>query len=140
MRRLVLPDRHERRLVDDDVRCLQDGVGQQPIVDVVGLLLPFLLVRWGPLEPADRCDRGQQPGELGVLRSVRLHKQGAVLGIQAKGEQRCRHLARALAQELGLVGAGQGVVVDDAVDRLVLPLEPHVVADRAEVVAEMHDP
>ena len=39
----------------------------------------------------------------------------------------------------GIVGARQGVVVDDAVDRLVLPLERDVVADRPEVVAEVDD-
>ena len=38
--RLVLADRHERRLVDDDVGGLQDRVGEQAVVDVVGLVLP----------------------------------------------------------------------------------------------------
>ena len=38
------------------------------------------------------------------------------------------------------MGARQRVVVDDAVDRLVLVLEPDVVADRAQVVAEVDDP
>ena len=37
------------------------------------------------------------------------------------------------------MGARQRVVVDDAVDRLVLVLEPDVVADRAQVVAEVDD-
>ena len=40
----------------------------------------------------------------------------------------------------GVVGARQRVVVDDAVDRLVLVLEHHVVADRAQVVAEVDEP
>ena len=41
--RLVPADRHERRLVDDDVGRLEDRVGQQPVVDVVGLLAVFSL-------------------------------------------------------------------------------------------------
>jgi hypothetical protein len=40
---LVLADRHQRRLVDDDVGRLQDRVGQQAVVDVVGLVLRFSL-------------------------------------------------------------------------------------------------
>ena len=36
---LVLADRHERRLVDDDVGGLQDRVREQAVVDVVGLVL-----------------------------------------------------------------------------------------------------
>ena len=38
------------------------------------------------------------------------------------------------------MGARQRVVVDDAVDRLVLVLEHHVVPDRAQVVAQVDDP
>ena len=43
VRRLVLAHRHERRLVDDDVGGLQHGVGEQPEVDVVGLVARFSL-------------------------------------------------------------------------------------------------
>ena len=136
---LVLADRHERRLVDDDVGGLQDRVRQQPVVDVVGLGLALLLVGRRALQPADRRHRGQQPGELGVLGAMALDEERAVLGIEAEGEQRRGHLAGARAQDVGIVGGGQGVVVDDAVDRLVLVLQAHVVADRAEVVAEVDD-
>ena len=38
------------------------------------------------------------------------------------------------------MGAGERVVVDDAVDRLVLVLQHHVVPDRAQVVAQVDDP
>ncbi len=138
--RLVPPDRHERRLVDDDVGRLEDRVGQQPVVDVVGLELLLLLVGRRPLEPAHRGHRAQQPGQLGVLGPVALDEQRAVLGIEPEGQQRGRHLAGPGAEELRVVGARQRVVVDDAVDRLVLELEPDVVPDRAEVVAEVDDP
>ena len=140
VRRLVLADRHERRLVDDDVGRLQDGVGEQAVVDVVGLLLALLLVGRRPLEPADRGHRGEQPGELGHLGPVTLDEQRAAVGIEAEREQRGGHLAGPRAQDIGVVRARQRVVVDDAVDRLVLGLEPDVVADGAEIVAEMDDP
>ena len=128
---LVLADRHERGLVDDDVGRLQDRVGQQPVIDVVGLVGLLLLVRRGPLQPAHRRDRAQQPGELGVLRPVALDEQRAALRVEAEGQQRGGHLARPRPQEDGVVRARQRVVVDDAVDRLVLALERDVVPDRA---------
>ena len=46
-------------------------------------------------------------------------------------------MSRVRAKQVRLVGARQRVVVDDAVDRLVLVLQPHVVADRAELVPEV---
>ena len=82
----------------------------------------------------------EQPGELGDLRAVALDEQRAALRVEPEREQRRRHLAGARAQDVGVVGARQRVVVDDAVDRLVLVLEPDVVADRAQVVAEVDDP
>ena len=140
VRGLVPADGDERRLVDDDVGRLQDGVGQQAVVDVVGLAALLLLVGRGPLEPADRRDGHQQPRQFGVLGPVALDEQRAALGVEPEGEQRGRHLPGPTAQQRGVVGAGQRVVVDDAVDRLVLVLEAHVVADRAQVVAEVDDP
>ena len=137
VRGLVLADRDERRLVDDDVGRLQHRVREQAVVDVLGLVGLLLLVGRRALEPADRGDRREQPGELGVLRPVRLDEQRAALRVQAEGDERGRHLARALAEHVRVVQARQGVVVDDAVDRLVLRLQAHVVADRAEVVAQV---
>ena len=58
-------------------------------------------------------------------------------GIEAEGQQCRRHLAGLAAESVRIVGARQGVVVDDAVDRLELVLEPDVVADRAEVVPDV---
>ena len=55
VRRLVLADRYPRCLVDDDVRGLQDRVGEQGVVDVVGLLELLLLVGRRAFEPAHRA-------------------------------------------------------------------------------------
>ena len=137
---LVLADRDERRLVDDDVGRLEDRVGEQPVVDVVGLLLLLLLVGRGPLQPAHRGHGRQQPRQLGVLGAMALDEQRAPLRVDAERQQRRRHLARARPQDAAVVRARQGVVVDDAVDRLVLGLQPDVVADGPQVVAEVDDP
>ena len=64
-------------------------------------------------------------------------KTRTAFGIQTQGDERGRHLACPLAEHVGIVEARERVVVDDAVDRLVLVLETDVVADRAEIVAQV---
>ena len=110
------------------------------MIEVVGLLGFLLLVGRCPLEPADRGHGAQQPGKLCVLGAMALDEQRAAVRIQPEGEQRRGHLAGPAAQHVGIVKARQGVVVDDAVDRLELGLERDVVANRAEIVAEVDDP
>ena len=112
----------------------------RPWLTSSGWLALLLLVRRGALEPADRRDRREQPGQLGHLGPVALDEQRAAVRIEAEGQQRGGHLARPRPQQDRVVLARQRVVVDDAVDRLVLGLEADVVADRAQVVAEMDDP
>ena len=84
---LVLAHGHQRRLVDDDVGGLEDRVGEQTVVDVIGLEPLLLLVGRRPLEPADRRDRHQQPGQLGVFRAMALDEQRAAIRIQAQRQQ-----------------------------------------------------
>ena len=110
------------------------------MVDVVGLVRLLLLVRRRALQPAHGRDGAQEPGQFRVLGPVTLDEQRAALRIEAQGQERCGHLERPLAQEHRIVRARERVVVDDAVDRLVFPLQDHVVADGPEIVAEVDDP
>ena len=100
---LVLADRHERRLVDDDVGGLQDRIGEQAVVDVVGLAALLLLVRRRALEPAHRRDRREQPGQLGDLGTMALDEQRAAFRIEAEGQERGGHLARPRPQQVRIV-------------------------------------
>jgi hypothetical protein len=70
---------------------------------------------------------------------VTLDEERAALRVETEREEGGGHVARSLAEEIRIVAAREGVVVDDAVDRIELVLEPDVVPDRAEVVAEMGD-
>ena len=140
MSRLIPPHWDERRLVDHDVGGLENRVREEPVVDVVGLLRLLFLVCRRSLEPAHRRHRAQEPGQLCVLRTVALDEERAPVGIQPEREQSRRHLAGLRPEQLRVMRARERVVVDDAVDRLVLGLERDVVSDRPEVVAEMKDP
>ncbi len=136
VRRLVLADRHPAGLVDHDVGRLQDGVVEQPHA-VLDAVLALLLVGWRAFHPADRHDRVEDPRQLGVLGKVRLTDQRAAVGVEADGEQIKHHLVRQPPHLRTVVDGGHGVVVDNAVDRLVPVLERDVVELRAEVVAQV---
>ncbi len=139
VRRLVLADRHSRCLVDHDVGGLEDRVVEQAHA-VLDALLTLLLVGRRALDPADRHDRVEDPGQLGVLRMVGLADQGAAPRIEAHGKQVEHHLVRQPPQLGTVVHGGQRVVVDDSVDRVELVLHADVVDLRAQVVPQVRGP
>ena len=95
VRHLILADRHEVRVVDDDVGGLQQRIAEEAEVRqiLVGELLDLLLVGRHALEPRDRRDHLQQQVQLGVLGHERLDEERALLRIDAgarSSRRRCR--------------------------------------------------
>src|ERR1700693_475077 len=72
-----------------------------------------------------------------MFRDPRLHEQSAFRRIEARREQRQRHVGRAGAQVSRLVRNGDRVVVDDAEERLILVLQFNPVLDGSEVVSDV---
>ena len=81
-----------------------------------------------------------------MLADVALAEEHAAIGIEPGGEQRRGRVVDPLAQLRGVVGDGDRMQVDDAVDRVLpgpgveLVLPDHVLANRADVVAEVLAP
>ena len=134
---LIFADRHARRAVEQDVGRLQHRIGEEARVDVVGLMLRLVLELRHPAELAERRHRRQHPRQLGVFGHRRLHEQRRAIGIDAAREHVDRHRARARRHLRGLVRLRDRVVVDDAIEAAVLPLQRHPVPDGAQVVAEV---
>ena len=134
---LVLADRHVGGAVRQDVGGLEHRVDVQAGERLLAVLARLVLELGHAVEPAERRDAVEDPGELGVRRHVALHEDGGVLGIQPGGQEPGRDLVGLGAQLRGLLRHGDRVQVDDAVDRLVLALQAHPVAHRAEIVAEV---
>ena len=86
------------------------------------------------LEEPHRGDRHQQPGQLGDLRHVRLHKQRCVVGIEAEGHQIEGRIADESAEPLGLADGRQGMEIGEKKVRLPRRLQLDVLADGAEVI------
>src|ERR1035437_4593597 len=131
---LVFAHGNEVRVVEQDVRRLQDGVIEDPRHHLL-LLRRLLLERNLPLELAERRDRVENPRELGMLGHLRLDEQGRLRRVDPGGEEPHRHFLRAPLQFPRLVGRRNGVVVHDAEERLELVLQLHPVLHRPEVVS-----
>ena len=140
MRQLVGPDRHQSGAVQQNVRRLQQRIAKKAVgveVLVLQVLLQFL-VRWHPLQPAQRTDHRQQEVQLGVLGHLRLDEQRGRARADPGGQPVHRHAHDVLRDFAGtLVVSGQRMPVDDAEEAFVLMLQPDPVLQYAVVVAKV---
>ncbi len=97
----------------------------------------FGLVLRHALQPADRRDAGQHPGELGVLRHRRLHHDRGLLRIDARGQKQRGDLQDLGAQLGRLLINRDGVQIDDAEDALVVVLDLDPVLQRAQIISDV---
>ena len=134
---LVLSDGHLVRAVGEHVGGLQHRVEEQPGADQLALRERLVAELVHPLQAAELGERAQQPAQLGVLLHVALAEEDAALGVEAGGEQQRGEVVQAAPQLGGLVGDGDRVQIDDAEQRLAALLCLDVLADRADVVAEV---
>ena len=80
---LVLADRHLVGLVEQDVRGLQDRVGEQADRGLVLAFLRRLVLELGhPAGLAEPGHAAEDPGQLGVLGHVALHEQRAPVRVE----------------------------------------------------------
>ena len=132
---LVVADGDLLGLVQKDVRCHEDGVGEQAHA-VALLALGLLLEGDHARELAVGSDALEQPVELCVVGDLALDEDRADLGVEARGEVAREQVRRVLTQGVRLDVQGERVQIHDAVVRVaVLLLDP--APQRPEVVAEV---
>ena len=145
MRHLVLANGHQIRLVDQDVRRLQQRISEKSIGaqvlaagrDIADLLL-LLLVARHPFQPSQRRNHRKQQMQFRVLRHPGLHKQRRPIRIEPGTEPIERDIESVLfhVRGVGVIG-GQGVPVGDKEITFILALQTHPVVERAHVVAQV---
>lgn len=133
---LVVADRHQIGLVEQDVARHQHRVGEQAGRHEV-LALALVLELGHPAELAVARDGLQQPGRLGVRLDVALHEHRRALRVEADREQHRREVERRAAQRRRVVRHGDRVEVDDAEERVAALLRLDVLAEASGVVAEV---
>ena len=82
---LILADRHQIALVDQNVRSHQHRIGKKSVVGRK-TLGDLVLVAVRPFEQSDRSDVVQNPGELTHLRHIRLAEQKRLFSIDPASE------------------------------------------------------
>ena len=133
---LVLAHGDEVGVIDQNVGCHQDGVGEQAAVDVIGVFGALILELGHAGQLTELGVAGQHPGQLGVGRHVALDEEDMLLGIDADGQQQGGQLAGAAAQLSGVLADGQRVEVSDHIQAVVVRLQQGPVAHRADIVAQ----
>ena len=117
---------------------MQDGVVEEPDDDALTLAAARLVLELRHASQLAHVGDGvEDPGELGVLRHLRLHDDDRPPRVDAGGEEGVGHVERVAAQLLAVLAHGDGVQVDDAVDAVVRLLHRDPVADGAEQVAQV---
>ena len=123
---LILSHRHQIRLVQQDIRSHQAGVGKQAAVDVVRVLGRLILELGHPAQLTEHGVALQNPAQLRVLVHMALDEQGVLLRIQAAGDVLSQLLQSPPPQIRGILPDGDGMEVCHKVEAVVFlrPLSP----------------
>ena len=135
---LILADGNVVGVVEQDVGCLESGIGEQSGRDEVGLALGRLVLELGHSAEFSVGDGAfHDPTQLGVLGNVALHEDGGDIGVETHGEKGRSQFESALADDPGPVGDRQSVEIDDAVERVAFVLARDPVPQSTQIVPEM---
>ena len=134
---LVLADRHMGGVIEQNVGGHQVRIDVESDARVLAVLAGLLLELGHAIEPADARDAIEDPGELGVARHLALIEDDVRLRIDARGDERGRHLAGVAGELVGVLEHGDGVQIDHAIEAVMLGLKRHELGDGAEIIAEM---
>ena len=137
---LVLSHRHVMRLVDQDIRGLQDGIIEQRCRDeIIGPrllgLCAFILELGHARQLAVGSVTVHDPGQLGMFGHHGLDKE--IFRVDAGRQQVDGQFPAVFPQFGRYEGHGHRVVVDDAVEAMVGFLKVHPIADGPEITSEM---
>ena len=133
---LILTDRHEVGLIDENIRRHQHRVGEQARGDVVRVLGGLVLELRHAAQLAELRVAAEHPRKLRVLGHMALNEHDVLRGVKPAGDVLRELVDRAAAQVGGILAHGDGVHIHDAVQAVVLLLQAHPVLDGAHVGAE----
>ena len=123
---LILPYGHQIRLIQQNVRRHQAGIGKQAAIDVVRVLGGLVLELGHPAQLAEHGIALQHPAQLRVLVHMALDEEGVLLRIQAAGNVLGQLLQGAPPQIRRVLTDGDGVKVCHKVEAVIFlcPLGP----------------
>ena len=133
---LVLPHRHQIRLIQQNIRGHQNRVGEQSRGDVVRVLLGLGLKLGHAAQLTKLGVAAQHPAQLRVLGHMALDEHDVFLGVQAAGDVLGQLVHTAAAQVSRVLPHGDGVHIHDAVQAVIFLLQIHPVANGSHIRAQ----
>ena len=133
---LVLAHGDEVRLIEQDIRRHQAGIGEEPGVDVFGVPGGFVLELGHPGELAEHGVALEDPAQLRVLVDVGLDKQSVLLRVQAAGDIGGQLLQGVPPELRRVLPDGDGVHVGHEIIAVKLPGQLGPVLDGPQIGAQ----
>ena len=134
---LVLAHGDEVRLIQQDVRRHEGGVGEEAAVYIVGVFRALVLELGHAAQLPEHGVAVEDPAELGMLVHMALQEEGVLLRVEAAGDVLGQLRGGAAAQLLRVLPHGQGVQVGHEVKAVELLGQLRPVFHRAQVVAQV---
>jgi hypothetical protein len=138
MLNLVLAHGHIPGLVDKDIGRLEHGVVEKTHVDVASVLSSLLLELGHPFQLSNRRHAVEDPGEFHVFGDMGLNKELAPVRSQPAGQEDRGRLQNPSLEGGRLILDGDGMVVDDTVDAIVLIEQSRPIPDRPDIISDVN--
>ena len=133
---LIDPDGDHIGLIEKDIRRHKRRIGEEPRVYIVGVTGGFFLELRHSRQLSEHSEAVKYPGKLGMSGDMRLHIKSGTVGVKSAGDIERHHLVGAAAEVSRDLSDGYRVLVDDAVEALVVIGKLGEILQRAEVVPE----
>src|SRR5271166_3839314 len=140
VRDLVFSDRNEIGLVHEYVGGLQQRVAQESVGSEILVLYVFalLFITRNAFQPSQRCNHTEEQMQFSMLRHMRLNKQRAALGIEARRKVVDHDFERTLLNIAGVgVIRGERVPISEEKEAIVFVLQLDPIAQGPDIIAEM---
>ena len=131
---LVIADRNDVRIVQENIRRHQNRISQKSRADRFLALTLCLELRHAEQLACVRA-AVQNPAKLRVSRHLRLHEDDGFFRIDADSQIECRDVQNVLLEHLRLLRYGDRVFIYDAVDAFVILLQLHELLERPKIVS-----
>ena len=133
---LVFTNRNLVSLVQQDIGRHQYRVVKQTGVDVFRIARRFIFELGHTAQFAEIGVAVQRPTQLCVLRYVGLNEDGALFRVNTAGQIQRQGVERRFTQRLRVLTNGDGVLVNDAIDAVVVILHVNPLTQRTHVVTD----
>ena len=137
---LIVPHRHQSGMIGMNIRRHQVRIHVQTRRNRLPILARLVLELGHPVEPAERREAAEHPGQLGMGRDRGLMKQNMPVRIDARRQQNRRHHPCLLPQLSRVLKIGDRMLINDAINAVAVLLQLHPVARSPEIVAERWKP